>query len=330
MSKRMACVALGIFLVSGQALPAFALDCSKASSAEDKAICTDPQALAADDAMVKAYQALAARLADSDRKMLLQSQRAWLKTRTNSCSDKKGAEQAACLKKGTDERRQYLAGAADAGPGSGGKLVPVIVQQAGGKGEYELDVTVLKYAPPASAAEKLFNAEVDKLLHDVQSTKVEDVERDLSYSYDLHLAVTFASPQFISAHFESYVFNGGVHGNSISGNINIDAAKAKILEFGDIFPNASQPKLMAECMRQILVQKTEKLEGEKIEGDELKTLHQSLAEELVKLGRWSFSPGKASIVFDAYALGAYVEGAYECEFPTDFLRPLVKAGFALP
>jgi uncharacterized protein YecT (DUF1311 family) len=330
MSKQMACVTLGIALVLGQALPAFALDCGKASSTEDKAICADPQALAADDAMVKAYQALAATLTDATKKTLLQSQRTWLKTRANACSDKTGAEKATCLTKATDARRQYLAGATEAGRGSGGKLVPVIIEQPGGKGQYELDVSLLKYTPPTNAAEKLFNAEVDALLRDVEATKNEDLERDLSYSYDLHLSMSYASPQLISAHLDGYVFSGGAHGNSISDNINIDVAKAKILAFGDVFPTASEPKIEAECMRQILVQKTERLEGEKIEGDSLKELRQSLADELVKLKRWSFASGKATVTFDAYVLGAYVEGAYECGFTTDFLRPLAKAGFALP
>lgn len=325
-----AAAALALILAAGFNLPARALDCGKATAPEDKAICADPRAVAADDAMVKAYQALAAKMAPAERKTLLDSQREWLKTRSRACADKTGAAEGRCLEEETEKRRKYLAGEPGAGPGSGGTLVPVMIEKPDRKGAYALDITVVKYAPATTPAEKLFNAQVDKLLKDVPPSKDEEIEPDLTYSYMLNVAVTYASPQFISAHVESYIFSGGAHGSGTSSNINIDAAKGRILTFNDVFAGEAEGKILAACMSQILEQKHDRMPDEKIEGDDLAQLRKAVEEGLGDLSKWSFAPGMASIDYDAYALGAYAEGAYSCELHTDFLRPLVKAGFTLP
>jgi uncharacterized protein YecT (DUF1311 family) len=316
-------------IVSAFALPATALDCSKAKAPDEKALCAEPQALAADDAMVEAYQALSAKLSEADRKLLLQSQHAWIKSRANLCANRSGAEQSRCLKDETEKRRKYLAGEPEAGPSSGGKLVPVIIQRSARKGVFDLDINAQRYAPATTPAERLFNASVDKLLKDAPNA-IEDFQPGLTYSYEMNLAVTYASPQFISAHVIEYLLAGGAHGNGSTTNINIDAAKGSILSFNDVIAKSGEAKIKAECMRQILAQKSERLEGEKIEGEELEKLRSDVEEGLRKLEKWSFSPGKATVTYDPYAVGSYAEGPHECEFSTEFLRPFVKAGFVLP
>jgi uncharacterized protein YecT (DUF1311 family) len=321
--------ALAIAFACGFALPAAALDCSKAKAPDEKALCADPQALAADDAMVKAYQALSASSSEAERKMLQQAQRAWIKSRADACMGHAGAELGQCLREKTDGRRRYLLGMPEAGPGSGGKLVPVTIQRLARKGAFELDINVLRFAPATTPAERLFNAAVDKLLKDAPN-EVVDYQQGLTYSYDLHLTVTYASPQFISAHVIDYLFGGGAHGNGSTTNINIDVAKGSILSFGDVFAKNGESKILAECTRQILAQKTERLEGEKIGGEELEKLRSDVEEGLKRFDKWSFAPGKANVAYDTYSVGSHAEGPYECEFRTQFLQPLVKAGFALP
>jgi uncharacterized protein YecT (DUF1311 family) len=323
-------IAAILYVVSSIVHPAIALDCAKATAPQEKAICSTPEALVTDEAMAKAYQALYASLAEPDKKTLLLSQRAWLKLRTNLCPEEASAAAALCLKQKTEERRTYLEGRPDAGPGSGGRLAPVLIQQPGRKGSYEIDVTALKYAAPSSPGEMLFNSEVDRLLKDVPTGKQSDVEHDRIYSFDLHLRITYASPHLISAHVETYQFTGGAHGNSGANNINVDVGKAKILGFADVFPKAAEPKLDSECMRQILAQKAEKMPDMKISGEDEKQLRSAVAEGVGKLDRWSFSPGKAEVGYDPYELGAYVEGSYSCTFTKEFLRSLAKREFALP
>lgn len=329
MPKSAASVSCGLVLASAAVAPAFALDCTKAAAPDEKAICADPQALAADDAMVKAFQALFGKFSDADKKMLLQSQRGWIKTRAASCNDKSGAEQSRCLKEETEKRRKYLAGEPEGGPGSGGKLVPLIVQRAQRKAAYELDINAVHFAPATTAAENLFNSEVDRLLRSAPNIE-EDYQAGLSYSYQLTLEVTYASPKFISAHISDYLFAGGAHGSGSTRNINIDATKGVFLSLGDVFSAAGRAKIEAECMRQIVKQKSELLEGEKMSDEDMAQLRTGVEEGLHKLEKWSFSPGTATVTYDADAIGSYAEGPHECEFTTQFLQPLAKPGFVVP
>jgi uncharacterized protein len=310
---------------------AWALDCTKAKTPQDKALCADPRAAAADAAMSKAYTELAARLSDTDKKALIISQRAWLKDRANSCSDTKADALAQCLTTQSVVRTRYLSGQPEAGPGTGGKLTPVFVQQPGRKGYYEIDVTALKFVPATTAAEKLFNAQMDKYLKDMPSGKItDDYGRDMIYSYMVHARMVYASPKLISAHVETYQFEGGAHGNGGTSDVNIDVTTGKLLTFADVFAAGAADKLNAECLRQIIKEKADRVPDEKIEGDQLKDLKKSIGDGIARMDDWSFSPAGGSVDYDAYVLGAYAEGAYTCSFPRDFLKSLVQASFALP
>ncbi len=328
-------IAALILLASAAPVPigssAWALDCSKAKTPQDKALCADPRAAAADAAMSKAYTDLAARLPEADKKALIISQRAWLKDRANLCSDAKADTQAKCLIDQSVAREHYLAGQPEAGPGTGGKLTPVFIQQPGRKGYYEVDVTALKFTPATTPAEKLFNTEMDKYLKDMPSGKIEDeFGRDMIYSFMVHARMVYASPKLISARVESYQFEGGAHGNGGTSDINIDAASGKLLTFSDVFAAGATEKLEAECTQQILKEKAARMSGGTIEGDDLKVLKKSIGEGIARLDSWSFEPKGATVDYNAYELGAYAEGAYSCNFSRAFLKPLVKVSFALP
>lgn len=319
-----------LLLLISAATPALALDCGNAKTSQDRALCADPSAQAADAAMTTAYRALFTRLSGADKTGLLLSQRAWLKSRAYRCPDSTGKKLAQCLAERSLERQRFLEGRPETGPGSGGRLVPVFIETPDRKGYYEIDVTALKYAPPTSAGETLFNSEVDKLLKQVPPGKNDSFGRDRIYSFILHIRMVYASPQLTSAHIDSYDFSGGAHGNGGASNINIDPAKTEILHFADVFPEAAKPKLDAECLQQILKEKAKRLPNKTITGDDLKQLRTAIDDGLGKLDSWSFSTSGAIVDYDAYALGAYVEGPYSCTFNPAFLRPLVNAGFALP
>src|SRR5438270_6187215 len=97
--KRMATSLLAVL----SAAPALALDCSKAKTPVEKAICANPAASAADRSMADAYGRLAAGFSPDERKALLASQRAWLKLRGNTCQGDEGVT-ASCLVKRTEQR----------------------------------------------------------------------------------------------------------------------------------------------------------------------------------------------------------------------------------
>lgn len=310
------------------ATPALALDCSKAKTPVEKAICADPAAAAADRSMEDAYGKLAAGLSPDEKKALLASQRAWLKLRGNTCQGDNGIT-ASCLVKRTEQRSRYLAGLPETGPGSGSRLRPIFRQESGPRLQYEIDVNAFKFEAPSLPGEKLFDARVDKLLADLPKNGPRD-KAELLYSAWLSLSMTYASPAFLSAHVSTYEFSGGAHGNSATSNINIDVARGKLASFADLFTAGAQSQFEDACWTQFKKQKAEKGSGESMSADDTKTYRATIKESVAALENWSFSAEKASIGFDPYALGAYVEGTYSCDFDVNMLKRLRKPDSLLP
>ena len=316
-----------LLAVASGACPAMALDCARATTPIEKAICADPIAAATDESMSKAYDALAGRLVAPDKAALLISQRRWLKSRADICSADEGAAETACLTDRTEARRAYLAGAPASGPGAAQAFTPVLIQHVGKPYEYDLDVNALKFADPKLPGEKLFNATIDALLKKVPAIDQTGFRQDEVYSYDLDVSTSFASPEFVSARVETYEFAGGAHGNSDTSNFAIDLESGKALQFSDLFAADAQPKLVAACLSDIKRQKQEKMPddpyGVVSAAEQKKTIEQGVAD----LTRWSFYATKGEITFDAYSLGAYVEGSYTCDFPAEMMRPLLKLDY---
>jgi hypothetical protein len=57
--------------------------------------------------------------------------------------------------------------------------------------------------------------------------------------------------------------------------------------------------------------------------EQKKAIEKSVAD----LTRWSLFATKGEISFDPYALGAYVEGPYTCDFSAEMMRPLLKLDY---
>jgi uncharacterized protein YecT (DUF1311 family) len=310
------------------ATPAFALDCSKAKTPVEKAICADPAAADADRGMVDAYAKLAAGLLPDNKKTLLASQRAWLKLRGILCERDNGIA-AACLTKTTVQRSRYLSGLPETGPGSGSRLVPVFREESSPRLQYEIDVNALKFEAPALPGEKLFNTRVDKLLADLPKNEPRQ-KNELPYSSSLSLSMTYASPGFLSAHIKTYDFSGGAHGNNGTGNINIDVARGKAAAFGDLFTPEAKRDFEDACWTQFEKQKADKGPDETMSAEDRKTYRATIKESVAALENWSFSASNASIGFDPYALGAYAEGTYSCDFDEHMLKRLRKPDSLLP
>ena len=103
------------------------------------------------------------------------------------------------------------------------------------------------------------------------------------------------------------------------------------MKAGDLFDAKAIQLLKADCVKQILAQKKEKLEGENFDpaNDPLYN-EQTVVEHLKSLDRWSFWQDRATVVFNAYAIGSYAEGPYGCDFAMNQLRKLAKPGALLP
>jgi len=321
---------LALAALGASATPAAALDCKKAASALEKAICADPATAAADEAMGQAYTALAARLSDTEKKQLIASQRTWIKQRSDMCMEDKGPS-LSCLLSRTQQRAAFLAGRPEAGPGTGHELTPILIDIAGTRKTYERNISLLKFVEPALPGEILFNKKIAKLIADIPVAKDDPSDTDRTYSYELHMRLVYASPRLITAQMENYVYSGGAHGSSGTNNINIDLAKGKVLSFADLFEAGTQKKLSDLCFEQIKAQKIEKSSPDfKLEIDDEKQTRKTIFDDVGNIERWTLGSTEATVTFDAYEVGSYAEGPYSCTFKNDSIQPLLKAGAPWP
>ncbi|ACK51787.1 protein of unknown function DUF1311 [Methylocella silvestris BL2] len=312
------------------AAPARALDCAKANTPIETAICANPAALAADEAMTKTYDGLAASLKPEHRQALLISQRRWLEQRANLCVSEEGKAVDSCLVEKTDDRRSFLAGEPQSGPGAPPGFAPLFIQHVGKPREYDINVEALKFVDPKRPGEILFNQKVQALLDEVPPVRDKDIRDGQTYSYWLEVSAPFASEKFVSGHTELYDYSGGAHGNTETSNFAIDLASGRELAFADIFEEAAKQPLEDSCLAQIKDQKHEKLPDVTLSAEDIAALEKAIAVSVAELKEWSFMASKATIGFDAYALGAYVEGSYSCSFPAAFFKKFLKYDYLPP
>ena len=322
-------ILVGLGLAALAASPAMALDCQRASSASEKAICADPAALAADADLGKAFAALHASFDPKARANLVAAEVAWLALRDSNCADEKGPALGACLAHETRTRIAFLAGAPEAGPGAPSRLAPVLRMQKGGKGRTKVDVQLLKFVDAATPAERAFNAAVDQLTNDLENPGKDDSLAD-QWSYTWSMRLAYASPRLISAHADGDSFMGGAHPNAYSVNINVDVARGREATFADLLDKPAADKIFALCLKQVRDQKSAREGSVDDDADAAKLLADSVAEATGALKAWSFAADAATVSYDPYAVGAYAEGAFSCSVPYATLRPLARPDFPLP
>jgi len=322
--RRTAFAIIGFFATVASAA---AMDCKAAKSDIEKAICASPLALAADEAMVAAYNALRQRVAPAERAALLVAQRNWLKRRGGGCESDKPAY-AQCLVDDANQRRAFLEARPESGPGVGSALQPIVIARPGKPRDWEIDVELLKFAEPKTPGEQTFNVEVAKMVREIPTDR-SGIGRNQTYSHNAWMRLTWLSPRLISARIEGYEFSGGAHGNPFTVGLNIDRKTGRKLVFADAFDHAARAKLADACLVQISPEKVQRgMEAPK--GDELKSLRQGIDEGLSRLDTWNFSARGATIIYGNYAIGSYAEGAYECFVPLARLKELAKKDFPLP
>ena len=321
---------LAVFL-TGPA-PAHAFDCAKSTTKVEKAICSDRDLGAADADMANAYAAVRDASNPSEKKMLALSQRRWIERRENYCGFEEGVVLAACITKETMARRLLLQGAPESGPGASSALVPVFLQQRGDAKHYDLDYALVRFANPQSAGEKLFNLQPEKILakaprgaHDQELLEGQMLSREESF------AISFASPDLLSAAGSFYAYEGAAHGNGGVTNININMRSGTEIRASDVFAGEAIKSLTFACRDQILARKQENYGAEKYVATEDGNYQEStITDHINDFRRWTITTEKAIVTFDSYAIGSYAEGPYECEFEMPKLKALAKPDAPLP
>ncbi len=314
-------------LLALSATPAAAIDCARAVTPAEKAICASPQALEADDALGRAFAALQKSLVQEQRAMLVKAQARWLMDRDGGCSESKVAALGDCLATATRERTAYMTGAPEAGPGATAKLIPHIFIQASDSSHADVNHQLLRFAAPASAGERAFNAEIDKMGADVANPSKGDANPETYFdNWSMHLA--YASPALISVHAEGDSFAGGAHPNRYSRSMTLDMHAGKLLRFADLLDHAGAAKVAAFCVDEVVKQQKEK-SADLTAADNVDLL-KNVTQANADLARWTFGAKEALIAYDPYAVGSYAEGAYDCTLPYTKLRPLATPTFPLP
>lgn len=321
---------VGLVVLAVAADEASAFDCAKATTAVELAICADAGLKLLDDRLEAAYAEVRSLSSGAERKMLARAQKRWIGEREAQCPAA-AAGLDACIADMTDTRLALFEGRPDSGPGSGGRLYPVFIVQDGSSTQYELDITMLRFAAPASAGERLFNEVADQIDRRVKRGNHGEETDGRIYALDEAMAVRYASPRLISVMHSFWSDTGGAHGNGGVSNTTIDMAAGKVLDIGDLFGEDAVAGLAATCREQIVAQKAERLAGEAYDPATDSFLKDEvIAEHVATLSRWSLTEHEASVSFDAYAIGSYAEGSYDCTFPMTQLKALAVPGAPLP
>lgn len=310
------------------ATPALAFDCSKASTPVEKAICADPQLKRLDGQLSDAYAAVKAASSPAEQKMLARSQKRWIAEREYCSGDDTGLD--ACIAQKTKERLSLLLGAPETGPGAGAKMVPVFLVQDGTTKQWDIDMSLLRFAEAQTAGEKLFNRLVDGILGQAKLGPHGEDSHDMVFAMEDSLSLTFASPKLVSARHDFYTNEGGAHGNYGTDNINIDMLRGREISIGDVVDDKAAGILTLWCKKEIDAERKKRVPDAEDVPYDAKTRDATIAETVRNLKSWSIGAEEITVSFDPYAVGAYAEGSYSCSFPTRGVKELALPGAALP
>lgn len=307
----------GIAALAVTAPAASAIDCAKAKTGTEKAICADPKARQSDDDMVAAFAALKAKLKPAQQKVLVANQAEWITSRDLCSDDQDGQPEndqqkiGSCVVRQTEARRKFLSGLPIEGPGAPDPLRPVIKE-----GADQSFFTSLGFIDPSTPAEKLFNSTLDA---DLQKFHLAANADDYSDGFDVTLK--YASPTLISAYLDTSDQSPKLaHPMSSAWNLNIDMTTGKELKMAD----ALDAKGLAAVETQCLAQLKDYLANPDLSvGDVDPGL---IKIDIDNLNTWSFGATEATLIFDP--IDAEPNGV--CKFPYDDLRKIIRPGFPLP
>ncbi len=307
--------------------PAAAFDCGKARTEVEKAICADPDLKRLDDDLGEAYAEVKGLSTRSEQKMLARAQKDWIASREQCGTSPDGLE--ACIRKETQERLALFAGEPESGPGTGSRLIPVFVRQEGSETVYDLDIQLYRFAAPATPGEKAFNAITQEHIDRLKMGPHGEETDGRIYAIEEGMTLSYASPQFLSVLNSFWADTGGAHGNGGVENFNLDITTGEPYQIMDFFGEEAAAELAKDCKAQIIARKKENLEDYDPQTDDF-LKDEIIGEHIATLSRWTFEEGQATVSFDAYAIGSYAEGAYECVFPTAQLKEIAIPGAPLP
>ncbi|WP_420967726.1 lysozyme inhibitor LprI family protein [Bradyrhizobium sp. B120] len=311
--------------------PALAIDCTAASSAAEKAICSDPEARSADEALGKTYRQLRNSLPANAAAVLLRSQTEWIQSRDAVCASPNAVRPLpACLAVQSRERQGYLDGRPRAGDVSDRLFRWVFISRPAKNGSADLAISAIEFVGAGDWQSPL-NAAIDnavkRAILDAEAGKDNPGPHD-NYEVSLEIDLPYASSRLVSVHVTSEIYLGQAHPDSGSYNINLDRMLNRQLKFDDLLDEANARPVFEFCRSEVAKQKKERSDDVDHWKDDVELTQ--VSENSKDLKSWSFDATAAVIDYGSYGFGGYGQCMCSCTIPYSMLRPIVKKDFPLP
>lgn len=320
---------LALLLAAGVAPAAQAFDCAKANAPVERAICSDPALKAADDRMGQAYGAVRAAADEAGRDAWRRDQRGWIERRDGICADYDLGQatrfDTACLLRLTGERIAELSATPEMIGPEAPAFVPLLTNVEDKAAQVSVSILRPKAVAPATPALSALNAAIEE---EASASEADIGGGETPYGRVVSYRIPYASGRFVSIVLDIYEYTGGAHGMSYGRAVNFLVGEGRALGFDDFIDEAGRKALIPLCRASIAAEKRRREVPEELIDSSLGD--DALADGLEILPAWSFDGTGARIRYDAYALGSYAEGAYDCVLPWAALKPHLKPGAPLP
>jgi len=310
--------------VAGVAQPG--LDCSRAKSAVEKVICTEPALASADAEMTMAYAALHAALPADQRSALRANQRQWLAERDGACREK-GPALARCLTEETEARRRFLVGEGPNGAPRAPRLLPNFYYEESKARRYEISIQYPQIPNPAGAAASEFNNQSRKVAFGAgpaAATEIRNAERpsrdEAAKFYNASYEITYLDSRFASVVFSIASYEGGAHPNGESVALLYSFSRGRPLRLSDFLadPGKAIPAIADRCRRE-----AEKEDWGLFDNPDF-------VDVVKDISSWSAGSDGIEILFNPYSVAPYVSGPHACRLTYAELMPFLKPGGPLP
>lgn len=313
--------ALPTILCATAALAQASFDCTKASSASEKAICADPRLAAADKAMGNAFTALFKKLPARQQSALKADQVAWVSGRDGGCFQMTGDTLNQCLLTATKQRTNFLSSAGDNGPADAPALVPTYFNQSK-KDVFDITIAYPQFAAPAGAK---FNAAVKDPIFGKNAVAENEkpLEGGASGSGDFYQVAydaTYLDPKLLSVTLQFGEFSGGAHPNNWRVALLWNPASDKPIALDDFLadPAKAVPAVSALCKAQ-----AEKDEWGLFDNPDFDTV-------VGDTKSWAIDKDGVTVMFDPYSVTPYVAGPHDCKMTYADLKEWLKPGGPVP
>jgi uncharacterized protein len=301
---------------------ASALDCQNPTRADLQAICRDPALKAADEKRLALSQRILAGMRAGEQDAFSAYENGWTNARSGRCRQRDGEIDGTCLRAAIDDHVAELAALDGKSSGSTAPLRFRSRRKADVNPNVDIHATYVEFEAPQTAAERLFNEQVLKLVNRLPFSQSIDPKTTSTWQDTVDVRSIYRSRRLIAVQFAEWVCCGA-YGSGGYYSVNIDVAGGTVLVPERWF---HLDEVAAACWYQFV--------GSERGGEAFRRLYplrdaiERFSETLRRPSIWSFSHRGAELQFSA--LMGYASGAFTCRLDYAELTKSAFAGVALP